>query len=145
MHTEFCHKRLEEKNDQFCAKPAEFIVWGKLFPPEALGPRCYGCAVADGVTHYALNPDAPEKGYAVYHLPKLKDERIEEARGELATVLGMLRLSGLDEDYEIYLERVMDRLDRATQGENYIKEWQELKDEVGDALGFDPPRVEALP
>lgn len=25
-------------------KPAEFLLWGKLFPPEALGPRCYDCA-----------------------------------------------------------------------------------------------------
>ncbi len=21
--------------------PADFILWGKLFPPEALGPKCY--------------------------------------------------------------------------------------------------------
>lgn len=27
-------------------RPAEFIVWGRRFPPEALGPRCYDCAVA---------------------------------------------------------------------------------------------------
>jgi hypothetical protein len=25
--------------------PAEFILWGKLLPPEALGPKCYDHAV----------------------------------------------------------------------------------------------------
>jgi hypothetical protein len=25
-------------------KPAEYIFWGKLFPAEVLGPRCYDCA-----------------------------------------------------------------------------------------------------
>ncbi len=24
--------------------PAEFILWGKLLPAEALGPKCYDCA-----------------------------------------------------------------------------------------------------
>lgn len=23
---------------------ADFIFWGKLYPPEALGPKCYDCA-----------------------------------------------------------------------------------------------------
>ncbi len=30
--------------DYRCGKPAEFIVWGKLYDPDALGPRCYDCA-----------------------------------------------------------------------------------------------------
>lgn len=28
-----------------CGNPAEFILWGKLFPKEALGPRCYDHAM----------------------------------------------------------------------------------------------------
>jgi hypothetical protein len=140
-----CLNRLESKSWAHCAKPAEFIVYGKLFNPEALGPRCYGCAIDGGVPHHALIPGNPQ-GYAVYHLPKLADERMEEAREELATVFGLMRLSRmLDDDYEVRLERVLDRIDRALQGEDYIAQWQELKDEVGDALGWEPPRAEALP
>ena len=36
LTSEWCRECREE--------PAEFILWGKLFPPEALGPRCYTCA-----------------------------------------------------------------------------------------------------
>lgn len=28
----------------YCNARAEFILWGKLFPTKALGPRCYDCA-----------------------------------------------------------------------------------------------------
>lgn len=30
-----------EGADDRCGKPSEFVLWGKLYPPEALGPRCY--------------------------------------------------------------------------------------------------------
>jgi hypothetical protein len=36
-----------------CTRPAEFILWGKLLPPESLGPRCYKHA-AKHVGHRAL-------------------------------------------------------------------------------------------
>ena len=36
---EFCHFR-KEPTGEWCGKDADMIVWGKLFPPEALGPRC---------------------------------------------------------------------------------------------------------
>lgn len=35
--TEYCRKC----NDLGQDKPADFILWGKSFPSEALGPRCY--------------------------------------------------------------------------------------------------------
>lgn len=49
-------------------RPAEFILWGKLLPPEALGPRCYDHA-ARQVGHRALN----DPSYAIYHLPRIND------------------------------------------------------------------------
>ena len=61
---ELCLNRLEEKNGQHCGAPAEFILWGMLFPLEALGPRCWDCAVKQ-VGADALQPAA---GYAVFHL-----------------------------------------------------------------------------
>ena len=36
---ETCREWVEEKFDR-CNAPASVIVWGKLFDPEALGPRC---------------------------------------------------------------------------------------------------------
>jgi hypothetical protein len=47
---EFCR---EEVKFERCGAPAEFILWGKLFPADALGPRCYDHA-ADHVGHYLL-------------------------------------------------------------------------------------------
>lgn len=35
-----------------CDQPAEFVLWGKLLPPTALGPRCYDHAVAH--THWTM-------------------------------------------------------------------------------------------
>ena len=35
-----CREWIEEKADR-CKVVSEFILWGKLFPSEALGPRCY--------------------------------------------------------------------------------------------------------
>jgi hypothetical protein len=39
--------------EEDCRKPAEFVLWGKLLPAEALGPRCYDHA-AKHVGHRAL-------------------------------------------------------------------------------------------
>ncbi len=38
-----CHE--EFKGGERCRARAEFVLWGKLFPPDALGPRCYDHAV----------------------------------------------------------------------------------------------------
>ncbi len=51
-----------------CYAPAEFVIWGKLFPREALGPRCYDHA-AKHIGHDALIPNS---GYAVMDLRPLR-------------------------------------------------------------------------
>lgn len=38
-----CGEWVEEKNTR-CGAPSEHVLWGKLLPAEALGPRCYDCA-----------------------------------------------------------------------------------------------------
>lgn len=35
---EWCRACRDERDESV---PAEFIIWGKLTPPEQLGPRCY--------------------------------------------------------------------------------------------------------
>lgn len=53
---ETCREELGEPTFTKCGAPAEFLLWGKLFPPEALGPRCYDHA-AKHAGHSALgNP-----------------------------------------------------------------------------------------
>jgi len=58
---ESCREELESL--ERCGAPAEFILWGKLLPPESLGPRCYDCA-AKHVGHRALG----DRSYAIFHL-----------------------------------------------------------------------------
>ena len=62
---EFCHRRLEPTGE-WCGKDAEFIIWGRLFHLDALGPRCYGCA-AKQVGHRILTDDA----VAIFDLRKV--------------------------------------------------------------------------
>jgi len=38
---EGCREDLGAPTHDKCWKPADFVLWGKLFKPEALGPRCY--------------------------------------------------------------------------------------------------------
>ena len=63
---EWCREDLP--NGERCNKPAEFILWGKLFPKEGLGPRCYDHA-AKHAGHRALSPSTVEQ-YAIYVLPR---------------------------------------------------------------------------
>ena len=51
---EVCREQVEDPDGwrQNCNKPAEFLLWGKLFAPEVLGPRCYDHAVAH--THHSM-------------------------------------------------------------------------------------------
>lgn len=51
-----CREWQDETNDR-CNVPAEFVLWGKLFPKEALGPRCYDHA-AMHAGHRALGDPA---------------------------------------------------------------------------------------
>ena len=53
-----------------CWKPAEYVLWGRLMPPRALGPRCYDHA-ANHVGHHALARGGA--GYAVIHVAELVD------------------------------------------------------------------------
>lgn len=41
---ESCREWVEEKVNR-CGEPAEWVLWGKLFNPDALGPRCHAHAV----------------------------------------------------------------------------------------------------
>lgn len=38
---EWCRECRDEAAWLAPGREADFILWGKLFPPEALGPRCY--------------------------------------------------------------------------------------------------------
>jgi hypothetical protein len=79
--TEHCRNWI---GDERCGKPAEFIVWGKLFDPDALGPRCYDCA-AGQIGHNALQHGNPQ-AYAVYTFPSQPSSRDEEVRERLLSV-----------------------------------------------------------
>lgn len=70
-------------NEDRCGKPALFIVWGKLFPLECLGPRCAVCVIdqltaAGYHTYTALDKRA---GYAIYHIPGCALPTVAEAYG----------------------------------------------------------------
>lgn len=38
---EYCRECRDESESFDVFEPADFIIWGKLAPPEKLGPRCY--------------------------------------------------------------------------------------------------------
>ena len=73
-----CRNVVEEgdSGDNHCNKPAEYIVWGGLAPPENLGPRCEDCLIAQHPTLrlYKL----PQ--YAIYRLPAADQGVGETAR-----------------------------------------------------------------
>lgn len=58
--------REEDENYERCNAPAEFILWGKLLPSDALGPRCYDHA-AKHVGHGALGDPA----WAIFDLRRV--------------------------------------------------------------------------
>lgn len=53
-----------EENWHRCDAPAEFLLWGKLIPPEGLGPRCYDHAAK----HVGFHALSPHSGYALVDL-----------------------------------------------------------------------------
>lgn len=61
-----CREWLPEKNDA-CWAPAEYVLWGKLIPPEGLGPRCYEHA-ARYVDQYGLRS---RSNYALINIADL--------------------------------------------------------------------------
>lgn len=67
---EYCREELgPEAGYQRCNEPAEYLLWGKLFPPSALVPRCYDHA-AEHAGHYALTPHGLSQG-AILDLRRL--------------------------------------------------------------------------
>ncbi len=62
--------RQEDKGGEKCWAPAEYVLWGKLLPPEALGPRCYDHA-AKHVHYSGLRENA---GWALINLSELAAE-----------------------------------------------------------------------
>lgn len=41
VRREWCRECKDEREFGAPGVPADFILWGKLFPPEALGPKCW--------------------------------------------------------------------------------------------------------
>lgn len=67
----------EEVDHERCGLSADFILWGKLLPTEAFGPRCYDHAVK----HLGHNMPSRADQYAVYDLRGFA-ARVAEERGE---------------------------------------------------------------
>lgn len=73
---ESCREWVDEKSNR-CGDPAIVIVWGKLFDPEALGPRCEfhvegWLAKQGGVWNLQ---DALRQGYAIFDLRGLRRDK----------------------------------------------------------------------
>ena len=68
--SESCREWLGEPTFDYCNQPAEFVLWGKLIPPEGLGPRCYEHA-AKNIIHHGLYPGA---NYALMDLRAVRRE-----------------------------------------------------------------------
>ena len=67
-------------NDNRCNAPAEFILWGKLIPPDGLGPRCYDHA-AKHIGHRGLTRPG-KSGWAVADLrPLIRDSGLVRPEG----------------------------------------------------------------
>jgi hypothetical protein len=62
---EFCRRCRDEGRGSVAA---QFIVWGKLFPREALGPRCYDC-MTEQLDHIGHCRSCREQA-AIYELPR---------------------------------------------------------------------------
>lgn len=63
-----------------CGEPADHILWGKLFPPDALGPRCTDCALKH-VDSWALN----DSSYAIFDLRPVRRlvSALEQVTGDV--------------------------------------------------------------
>lgn len=73
-HVGGCREELGAPTHDKCWKPAEYVIWGKLAPNEALGPRCYLHAEKH-VGPHALMRDA---NYALINLRDLVRDLIGE-------------------------------------------------------------------
>lgn len=68
-HIGGCREWVEEKSDK-CWEPAEYVLWGKLIPPDGLGPRCYEHA-RKWIDHNGLRS---RSGYALINLADLAQD-----------------------------------------------------------------------
>ena len=66
QHVGPCREWVPEVADN-CNAPAEFVLWGKLIPPEGLGPRCFDHA-RKHVGYHALGS---RSGWALIRLADL--------------------------------------------------------------------------
>jgi hypothetical protein len=69
-----CREWMDE-TCRICGEPTEYVLWGKLIPPQGLGPRCYDHA-AKWVGAAAL---APRSGWALVDLCELVEAVRKEA------------------------------------------------------------------
>lgn len=63
---ESCKEWVTDLNN-YCHEPADVIFWGKLFPPKALGPRCWGHGELH-VSHSIGLTMALRTGWAIFDL-----------------------------------------------------------------------------
>jgi hypothetical protein len=84
---ETCRRDLPGQNGERCNLPAKYIVWGKLFAPEHLGPRCEDCLLDQQPSLRLYQLDQ----YAIYKLPDLaaSREQVEGLREALERIAGM--------------------------------------------------------
>jgi hypothetical protein len=68
-HVGGCREELGAPTYDKCWKPAEYVLWGKLLPKEALGPRCYEHALLY-VNGHGL---APKANFALINLRGLAE------------------------------------------------------------------------
>lgn len=69
---ETCREWSGEMSDR-CNQLAEVILWGKLFPKDALGPRCR--YHAESHLQGRSLPDVLREGWAVFDLHNLRRSR----------------------------------------------------------------------
>lgn len=70
---ETCREWMDAPTFDRCNQPAEAILWGKLFPAEALGPRCR--SHAERYLGRATLPEAIREGWAIFDLRGLRRDR----------------------------------------------------------------------
>ncbi len=68
-HVGGCREWVEGKAN-YCFEPAEYVLWGKLIPPEGLGPRCFLHA-REHVSDYGTRR---RSNYALINLHDLADD-----------------------------------------------------------------------
>lgn len=114
MHiTEFCHDRSTTEDGSWCGKPAEFIFWGRLYPMQVLGPRCYDCARFH-LQGWQLDERSIEQS-AIYKLP---NETEKSALLKIAKAFVHQEVYALSNEETDFVKNLMKELDDSEQYEN---------------------------